>query len=236
MNEWIDYYDSAHSIYVNARHREVHFRAVAGHIAALIPSPDATVLDYSCGEALSADIVAKACRMLILMEPAPGVRSRLGERFRGREPRVLIRAPEDLVPMPDASVDLIVMTSVAQYMTEAELDAALALFRRLLRPQGRLVVGDVIAPGTGALSDVLALLRLGAREGFFLAALGGVVRTALSSYSALRARVGLRRYSESELRAKLQAAGFSAQRAAQNIGHHAARMTFVATPSPAASR
>ncbi len=131
MKEWIDYYDTAHSIYVNARHRDVHFQGIARHIVAHIPSPDAVVLDYSCGEALFADEVAAACRQLILVEPAPGVRARLNERF-GKNPRIVVRAPEDLAAMPEASVDLIAMVSVVQYMTRAELDSALAVFRRLL--------------------------------------------------------------------------------------------------------
>ena len=50
MREWIDWYDSDHPIYVNARHRDVHFRAVATDILRFLPGPDATVLDFSCGE------------------------------------------------------------------------------------------------------------------------------------------------------------------------------------------
>jgi ubiquinone/menaquinone biosynthesis C-methylase UbiE len=229
MKEWIDYYDSSHSIYVNARHRDVHFRLIADHIIAHVPSPDARVLDYSCGEARDAGRVAKACGALVLAEPAPGVRADLVPRLSG-EPRITVCAPDDLANRPDASFDLIVMVSVAQYMTEAELDAALKLFRRLLTPQGRLALGDVIAPATGAATDAIALLRLAAKEGFLLAAFSGLVRTALSNYSQLRARFGLKRYAEAEMIAKLATAGFDARRAAQNMGHNNARMTFVAVP------
>src|SRR5215472_12130742 len=58
MREWIDLYDSDHPIYVNARHRDVHFRDIATDILQFLPGPNATVLDFSCGEALHADIVA----------------------------------------------------------------------------------------------------------------------------------------------------------------------------------
>jgi hypothetical protein len=44
----------------------------------------------------------------------------------------------------------------------------------------------------------------------------------------LRTRVGLQRYSESEMIAKLGRAGFTASRAQANIGHNPWRMTFVA--------
>lgn len=230
MKEWIDYYDSSHSIYANARHRDVHFRLIADHIIAHVPSSDARVLDYSCGEALDAGRVARACGALVLAEPASGVRANLVRRF-GREPKIAICAPDELASRPDASFDLIVMISVAQYMSDADLDAALKLFRRLLTPNGTLAIGDVIAPATSAATDAIALIRLAAKEGFLLAALGGLVRTALSNYSQLRARLGLKRYGEAEMIERLGKAGFAAHRATQNMGHNDARMTFVATPA-----
>ena len=60
MKDWIDFYDSAHSIYVSARHRDLHFQLIADHIAAYLPSSDAVVIDYSCGEALSAGCSARS--------------------------------------------------------------------------------------------------------------------------------------------------------------------------------
>lgn len=229
MQRWIDYYDSAHTIYANARHRDVHFATIAEDIGRFIPSPDAVVLDYSCGEALSADLVAAVCARLILAEPAPGVRERLRARF-GANPRIEIVAPDALAARPDASVDLVVMISVAQYMTAAELDAAFARIRRLLAPGGRFVLGDIIPPTTGALSDVWALLRFGAGHGFFFAALGGVIRSALSDYRRLRSSLGLARYDEADMLGRLGAAGFVAERADTNIGHNQTRMTFLARP------
>jgi len=47
-------------IYVNERHRDVHYRTIATDISKLVPSPDAKVLDYGCGEATSANLVAEA--------------------------------------------------------------------------------------------------------------------------------------------------------------------------------
>ena len=72
MSTWIDFYDFKHSvIYVNARHRDVHYRTIAEDIRKLVPSPAAHVLDYGCGEATSADLVALACAQLILVEQRP---------------------------------------------------------------------------------------------------------------------------------------------------------------------
>jgi len=184
MDDWIDYYDSTHTIYASRLHRDLHFEVIARDIIGYISSPDAVVLDYACGEALSATKVAE--------------------------------------------VDLVVMNSVAQYMTPDELDSAFAVIRRLLKPGGRLVVGDILRPEVGMFRDVLALLRFALTHGFFRDALIGLVSTALSDYRQLRAKVGLQRYSEAGMIAKLAAGGFAAERARPNIGHNPWRMTFVA--------
>jgi ubiquinone/menaquinone biosynthesis C-methylase UbiE len=230
MDDWIDYYDSTHTIYVSKLHRDVHFRVIANDILAYVPSPDAVVLDYSCGEALFAAQVAAACRELILAEPAPGVRGRLTARFRPN-PKIAVRSLDDLQQSPDSSVDLAVMISVAQYMTPAELDRALSLMRRMLKPDGKLVLGDILRPEVGAATDVMALLRLAAKNGFLTDALWGLARTALSDYWQLRKSIGLQRYGEAEMLAKLKATGFEPTRAKANVGYNPARMTFVATRS-----
>ena len=226
MDEWIDYYDSTHTIYASKLHRDLHFQIIARDIISYISSPNAVVLDYACGEALSAAKVADACAKLYLAEPAPGVRGRLIARF-APNTRIRVRSLDDLRKM-DEAVDLVIMNSVAQYMTPEELDSAFAVVCRLLKPSGRLVLGDILRPDVGMARDVLALLKFARTHGFLKDALYGLASTALSDYRQLRTRVGLQRYGENEMIEKLARAGFSAARAQQNIGHNPWRMTFVA--------
>src|SRR5262245_49614495 len=49
MKDWISLWDSDHPIYVNARHFDVHYRAIAADIIRLLPSREARVLDHGCG-------------------------------------------------------------------------------------------------------------------------------------------------------------------------------------------
>jgi SAM-dependent methyltransferase len=234
---WIAFWDSDHSIYVNARHRDVHYRTIAQDIAQLIAKriqehlpAGAAVLDYGCGEALHADIVAAAARRLILCEAAPMVRGALAERFAGNA-GIEVRAPEDVAALPVGSLDVVVLHSVAQYLAPDELDGLLKLFRRLLTDQGLLILGDVIPPEVAAWTDAAALLHFAAANGFLGAAILGLARTVMSDYWRLRSRLGLTRYGEAPMIEKLARAGFSASRAGANIGHNAARMTFLARPT-----
>src|SRR5947207_683660 len=145
MDDWIDYYDSTHTIYASKLHRDLHFQLIAKDIIGYITSKDAIVLDYACGEAVSAAQVAEACGKLLLAEPAPGVRGRLIARF-APNTKIRVRSLDDLRNMPEQSIDLAVMNSVAQYMTAQELDAAFAVIGKLLKPSGRLVLGDILRP------------------------------------------------------------------------------------------
>ena len=95
MDEWIDYYDSTHTIYASRLHRDLHFQIIARDIIGYISSPNSVVLDYACGEALSAAKVADACAKLYLAEPAPGVRGRLIARF-APNTKIRVRSLEDL--------------------------------------------------------------------------------------------------------------------------------------------
>jgi SAM-dependent methyltransferase len=225
MVTWREFWDSAHSIYVSERHKDVHYRDVAEQFAAFVPHANARVLDHGSGEAIHADLVAAKTRELLLCDAAAGVRASIAARF-GVNPKIKVIAPEEVERLPDASLDLVFANSLVQYLTAAELDRMLAVWRRVLVPGGVLIVADVIPPHVGALSDGLALLRYAAANGFLGAAFAGLARTALSRYRRLRSELGIARYSEVEFLAKLRAAGFSAERLAKNVEHNPARMTF----------
>jgi SAM-dependent methyltransferase len=231
MPDWISFYDFKHSvIYVNARHRDVHYRKIAEDILAYVPSPAADVLDYGCGEAASADLVAAASGHLTLVEAAPNVRAALAARY-AQNPKIFVFTPDAAAAEPAASFDLIVMHSVAQYLSAADLDHLLAVFRRLVKPGGLLVLGDIVPPHFAAPAAALSLLRFGAANGFFWAAVSGLLRIFLSDYLRLKKTVGLSHYEQAAMVEKLKAAGFAAQCAPRNIGHNQRRMTFLARPA-----
>jgi SAM-dependent methyltransferase len=226
--DWISFWNSDHPIYVNERHRDVHYRGIADDVSNYV-LPDAAVLDYGCGESFHADRVAAKAGRLILCEAASNVREHLASRF-ASVGNIEVKPPEEVAALPPGTLDLIVMHSVAQYLGQDETDGVFAQFKQLLKPNGLFVLGDVIPPHVSPIADAASLLRFAAANGFLIAAFMGLVRTTFSDYPKLRARLGLTLYEESTMRKKLEAAGFNVERAPKNIGHSQSRMTFLARP------
>ena len=233
MTSWREFWNGAHHIYVSDRHRDVHYRRIADDIRRLVPHGEAVVLDHGCGEALHAERVAQACGRLLLCDAAPSVRERLRARYADLA-EIDVLAPEEVEALPDAGLDLVVASSLVQYLSREELTVLLALWRRLLRPQGRLVLADIIPPEAGVLSDATALLGFAARERFLGAAVVGLAATFFSPYRRLRRSLGLARYGEPDMLDLLRQAGFSAERLRPNIGFNQSRMAFSARPMPGA--
>lgn len=223
--DWVTFWDGAHSIYVNNRHKMVHYQRITADIAALIPDSTTRVMDYGCGEALGAPTLADACAHLTLVDAAPTVRATLKDRL-GGEPNISVLSTEEATELPDGSVDLIIANSLLQYLSKAELKSLLARWRRLLAPGGAVILADVIPPNVSAVQDAAALLSFGLRKGFFFAALVGLAKTAVSPYRKLRADLGLTTYEQDEMIALLRGAGYLPQRLDKNIGHNQRRMAF----------
>ena len=98
-SDWIEFWDSKHSLFVNARHVAAHFRRIAKDIRPYVPDGNGMMLDYGCGEALSASLVDEKAARLILCEAAPNVRGMLAARFAGNA-KIAVRKPDDVAMMP----------------------------------------------------------------------------------------------------------------------------------------
>jgi ubiquinone/menaquinone biosynthesis C-methylase UbiE len=224
---WREFWNGTHSIYVSDRHRTLHYASIAKGIVALVGSPSAIVLDHGCGDALAADAVAAACGHLYLFDAAPNVQERLRRRFAGID-KITVVSNTELEALPDRSLDLVVVNSLLQYLQRNEFEGLLDFWHRLLKDSGKLVLADVLAPGTGALGDASALLAFGLEGGFFWKACAGLLATFFSDYRKLRHDLGLTRYAADDMQKLLAAHNFVGARAETNIGHNQGRMMFIA--------
>ena len=229
---WRDYWNQDTPIYASERHKLLHYRLLANDIIGLVSSPGAIVLDYGCGEALLADRIATKCGRLYLSDAAPLVRERLNERFRDDE-RITVLSTDDVAGIADASLDLIVVNSLIQYLSLDEFRALLKLMHEKLKADGTLVLGDIIPPDISPFTDAKALLTFAWQGGFLRSAISGLARTAFSEYRRIREEVGLAQYSAEEIVDLLEDASFVPERAERNLGHNQARMTYLARPAQA---
>ncbi len=229
-DSWLRFWDRPHSIYVNERHLVVHCQHIADEIVSVLPKRDGLqVLDFGCGEALSAHRVAAYCERLYLYDGAPSVRARVAERF-AKVPNITVLDDAGVAALPAGSLDVVVCFSVIQYVPRAEMPALLQRWRRLLKPDGQAIIADVIPPEAGMVDDVKSLLSSAWRYGFLIAALGGLAATLFSDYRRLRHELGFAIYSDAEIRSLLEGAGFRVERLPRNLGFHPVRRTYIARP------
>ncbi|MBI4182920.1 MAG: methyltransferase domain-containing protein [Proteobacteria bacterium] len=227
MRSWTEFWAGPHGIYVNERHLRVHCARVAVDLASVLGSmPGGRVLDFGCGDALSAPALSAATKAEILLYDAvPAVRERVAARYPDT-PGLTVLDAAAWERLPAGSLDAIVVVSVVQYMAEADLAALLRRLGLLLKPGGALIVGDVIPPDAGLVADLAALLVPAARHGFFTAAVISLARLFFSDYRRLRARLGLTCYSAADFERLAASCGLIAERLASNIGFNQKRMSF----------
>jgi len=228
MQSWLSYWDAPNKSYVSERHKQAHYDVLFDGVRPFLPQGSAkVVLDWGCGDALAAERISAVCGTVLLYDAAPSTRDRLGRRL-GSHAGTRILDDTGLAALPDASIDLVMVNSVVQYLTQREFEQALALFRRVLRPGGALLLGDIIVPGTPMSAHVTTFLGFAVRRGFVLSALGGLASTFVSSYRRLQREVGLASYTPEQIVGLLERHGFRPERLPRNIAVSPHRSSYLA--------
>ena len=233
MQSWLDFWNAPNAIYVSRRHQDAHYAKVLSGIGRFMPGDGAAVvLDWGCGDALAANDLAQTCRTLLLYDRADSTRSRLLANYAG-SPKVRVIDDAELDAVAPASVDLIIVNSVVQYLDRRQFIDALRLFHRLLKSDGKLLLGDIIAPDTPLVGHVTTFLRFAWQNGFFIAALVGLARNFVSPYRKLRRDAGYACYTQTQLLGLLEDNGFAGERLASNIAVSQLRSSYLARKSKA---
>jgi SAM-dependent methyltransferase len=234
MSGWQAFWGGSHRIYVNDRHLAAHYAQIADDLIALFPGPTSAgrgvLLDWGCGDALASPRLAAAGFAVTLYDAVPAVQARVAQRFASAS-GITVLDDAAYAALPAHNVDVLLVNSVLQYLPRDALATLLPRFRALLKPDGVLLLADVIPPDAGMLDDIRALIASASRHGYLLAALRGLVATFFSPYRKLRSDLGLTTWSESDMVNKLKACGFAAERLPRNIGFSPHRMLFRAVPT-----
>jgi SAM-dependent methyltransferase len=227
LDSWLQFWNAPQHLYVNPEHAALLSREIAEELvrAAAIGKGE-RCLDFGCGEALGCPVLLARGASVLLCDGAERMRRLATARF-GQRPGVAVLDLAGFEAIPPASLEVVAVVSVLQYLARDELRRLLDRWHAQLRPGGRLVLGDVIPPGIGPLSDSLALLAYCRRHGHLLPAIRSILATALSDYRRVRRALGLTSYDEVEVRHLLDSHGFTVTRHPRNLGVNQARMTFV---------
>ncbi len=172
---------------------------------------------------MAPDIVARGGRVF-LYDAAGGRRPRLRQRYSHLDGIVV---PDELSVL-DQTCDMVLLISVIQYLPREDLPALLAQLHHMLKPGGKLLVGDILGPANSVAGDVMSLLRFAWREAFLVEAVKGLLRTFNSNYHLRRKTLGLSSYAIDDILDRLDEAGFDASPLSRNIGHAHHRRSILA--------
>jgi SAM-dependent methyltransferase len=228
MKSWLDFWNAPNAIYANRRHQRVHSAKVLASVSRFVPAGGgAVVLDWGCGDAITANELAQSCRMLLLFEPAETARRGLAANYAGCS-KIDVLDEAKLEALAPGSIDLIVVNSVVQYLSRQRFVDALQHFHRLLKGDGALLLGDIIEPDTPLLHHVAAFLRSAWQNGYFFAAIRSLARNANSPYRQLRRDAGYSCYTSVQMSGLLDDSGFVGERLPSNIAISQLRCSYLA--------
>jgi cyclopropane fatty-acyl-phospholipid synthase-like methyltransferase len=181
------------------------------------------VLDFGCGFGFVTALIAARVREVCWWDPSLNMRS-VAERSTAECPNA--RLCDLSTPLAGAGekeweafpFDVILVNSVVQYMTPEQLWMWLPQWRRMLLPEGKLILSDLIPPEHNGLHDIADLLRLGIRQGSPLRAaseaLGGLAR-----YWRTRTAAPLTRVDQQDLVRRAAIAGLETLYLPRNLTH-----------------
>jgi ubiquinone/menaquinone biosynthesis C-methylase UbiE len=113
-------------------------------LAVLGPPEGLDVVDVGCGDGAIARALAERGARVVGVDPFMDA---AGEERAGQGAWRRVRAPAGATGLPEASADAVLFVFSLHHVPAAEMAAALDEARRLLRPDGRLVVAEPLAEG-----------------------------------------------------------------------------------------
>lgn len=130
--------------------------------AALGTAPVGRVLEVACGPGIVAEAIAPLATELVCIDATPQMLTLARERLaKSVQSNVTFQeAFAEALPFADGAFDVVVTRLSFHHFTD--IQAVLGELRRVLRPQGRLVVADILssaAPGEARLHNALEQLR-----------------------------------------------------------------------------
>jgi SAM-dependent methyltransferase len=110
------------------------------------------VLDFGCGYGFVAEMLAPKVRTLYVWDASPTMLDYTRARIAAHANAHVLDL--DTEASPDVHLHLVIVNSVVQYLTEDEAVHWLGVLARLLRPDGRLLLSDVVGPHRALVTEL----------------------------------------------------------------------------------
>lgn len=191
--------------------------------ASLPLEPGMRVLDFGCGFGAVSERLAGLGVELRYFDRAASMRAFVERRLQGYD-NARLTDPATT----EERFDLVIINSVVQYMSPEELQQALAHWRGLLAPGGRVMVSDIIPPESHFLGEVFESLRFSAANGVLVTSIFRLVQEFIR-YSKRRSSLVLLRLDRDRVREMAAAAGLNAEFLAGNLTFRRHRLTVALT-------
>lgn len=132
-------------------------------VASGLARRDATVLDFGCGYLDAGLGIAPHVAKVDGFDINPQAADVAAQRARALKDATIFR---ELARIPAGAYDVVVVNSVIQYLeTEAALGQTLKTLRGFLKPNGEVVISDVLPRAYSAPKDAVRSLVVATREG-----------------------------------------------------------------------
>jgi hypothetical protein len=191
-------------------------------VAARLVDAESTVLDYGCGAFDLGVGLAGRCARVDGFDVHPGARALAGRRAATLPAATIHQHVGDI---PDGRYDLVVASSVIQYLDEPALDALLARCAAWMTTtaRSRLLLADVLPPDYAPYRDALDSIATAARGGFLGNMLGHLARSALHGHATR-----LQRHAPEALLARLERHGYLGELLPRNLTPSRRRYSILA--------
>jgi len=134
---------------------------LANRLSTLVPDLETRhVLDYGCGQGLVATCLSTKVKAIDLWDNSQKAIKQAQEVCRScHNVKILKNLSTEKV------YDLILVSSVIQYITEEQLQKSMALWKQMLKPGGLVLITDIIPTRRRIASEILALVRFAVKYG-----------------------------------------------------------------------
>ena len=217
MKNWIDYW-SSETQFACDLHKVMGYQAVFEDLRPYVKDSD-IVLDFGCGEALFAEKLSQHCRQLFLYDKAQSILDKLS--FAESSNIHVIQSYNVL-----KSLDLVLISSVSQYLTKSEFKKTLQELLPLMSENGQIIISDVIPFKNSIPREAIDLMMLAFKYKFLTKAILKMIKSYFGNYYRLRKKNPLTKYDYNSFKEMMHSPDLEIRLEKFNIGLNNNRLTF----------